>query len=73
LLPAGVTAVQGQFDRGDLVGIQSPDGTLVAQGLSNYGWEMIEQIKGKKTAEVRALLGDAAYDEVVHRDNLVAE
>ena len=30
-------------------------------------------IKGKKTADVRALLGEAAYDEVIHRDNLVIE
>ncbi len=73
LLPAGITAVEGHFDRGDLVTIKGPDGALVAQGLSNYGWQLIEEIKGKKTAEVRVLLGDAAYDEVVHRDNLVVE
>ncbi|MGA2496356.1 MAG: glutamate 5-kinase [Tepidisphaeraceae bacterium] len=73
LLPAGITAVEGHFDRGDLVTIKAPDGQLVAQGLSNYGWQLIEEIKGKKTAEVRTLLGDAAYDEVVHRDNLVVE
>jgi glutamate 5-kinase len=73
LLPAGITAVDGHFERGDLVAIKDPAGQVIAQGLSNYSAEMIQQIRGKKTAEVRALLGDAAYDEVVHRDNLVVE
>ncbi len=71
LLPAGIVAVKGQFTKGDLVGVEGPDGKEIARGLTNYPAEMIEQVKGKKTAEVRALLGEAAYDEVVHRNNLV--
>jgi glutamate 5-kinase len=43
----------------------------MARGLSNYPSQVISQIQGKKTADVRTLLGEAAYDEVVHRDNLV--
>jgi glutamate 5-kinase len=39
--------------------------------LSNYAAADIERIRGKKTQDVRAALGDGAYDEVVHRDNLV--
>jgi glutamate 5-kinase len=71
LLPAGVVRVAGDFARGDVVEIQSPDGAAVARGLSNYDAAVVERIRGKKTAEVRALLAEEAYDEVVHRDNLV--
>jgi glutamate 5-kinase len=73
LLPAGVLRVEGHFERGDLIAIQASEGRLVARGLSNYASATIERIKGKKTADVRALLGEAAYDEVIHRDNLVIE
>lgn len=73
LLPAGILRVEGVFERGDLVGIAGADGRLIARGLSNYSAGGVEEIRGKKTAEVRRMLGEAAYDEVVHRDNLVLE
>jgi glutamate 5-kinase len=71
LLPAGVMNAQGNFDRGDIVAIVGADGTIVGRGLTNYSSEDVRRIAGKKTGEVRSLLADAAYDEVVHRDNLV--
>jgi glutamate 5-kinase len=71
LLPAGILRVQGPFARGDVVSICAPDGKLVARGLSNYSSTDVEQIRGKKTQELRTLLGDNAYDEVIHCDNLV--
>lgn len=71
LLPAGITKVVGDFSRGDVIAICSPDGATIARGLSNYSAADVERIRGRKTADVRALLADAAYDEVVHRDNLV--
>jgi glutamate 5-kinase len=73
LLPAGIVKIQGDFVRGDVIGIAGPDGKLIARGLSNYGAGQLELIRGKKTREVRELLEEAAYDEVVHRDNLVLE
>jgi glutamate 5-kinase len=73
LLPAGIVRVEGTFERGDLVAIKSPQGALIARGLSNYASAAVETIRGKKTAEVRELLKEAAYDEVIHRDNLVVE
>lgn len=73
LLPAGIVRVEGTFERGDLIAINGTNGQTIARGLSNYSAASVEQIRGKKTAEVRELLGDAAYDEVVHRDNLVVE
>ena len=71
LLPAGVVQVEGTFERGDVVEILSPAGVCIARGLTNYASDDVERIRGKKTAEVRALLAEGAYDEVVHRDNLV--
>jgi glutamate 5-kinase len=71
LLPAGITATHGTFEKGDIIAVQSKDGQEIARGLSNYPSHLIAQIQGKRTAEVRALLGEAAYDEVLHRDNLV--
>ena len=73
LLPAGILSVEGPFERGDVIGIKNTDGQLLARGLSNYASAAVEQIKGRKTGEVRTLLGDAAYEEVVHRSNLVVE
>lgn len=73
LLPAGVVSVDGPFESGDIIAVVSFDGTVIARGLSNYGSSDISRIAGKKTKEVRELLADAAYDEVVHRDNLVLE
>ncbi|HEX8912100.1 MAG TPA: glutamate 5-kinase, partial [Humisphaera sp.] len=73
LLPAGVVKVEGDFGRGDVVAIVAPDGSLVARGLTNYASTDIERLKGMKTAQVRTLLAEEAYDEVVHRDNLVLD
>ncbi len=71
LLPAGVVSVRGTFVRGDVVEILAPDGRAIARGLTNYAAPDVDRVRGKKTADVRALLAEAAYDEVVHRDNLV--
>jgi glutamate 5-kinase len=73
LLPAGIVRVEGAFERGDIVAIQSAEGVQIGRGLSNYAADQIEQIRGKKTQEVRKLLAESAYDEVVHKDNLVME
>ncbi len=71
LLAAGVVRAEGSFKPGDAVRIVSPDGALVARGLTNYSSEDIARIAGRKSSEVRSLLKEAAYDEVVHRDNLL--
>ncbi len=74
LLPAGVVGVEGEFDPGDPIAILADGGKQpIARGLTNYAADTVRQIMGKKSADVRALLGPAAYDEVVHRDNLVVE
>jgi len=73
LLPAGIVKVEGDFDRGDVVAIQGPDGKVIARGLSNYSAADMGRIRGKKSQQIRELLAEAAYDEAVHRDNLVVD
>jgi len=73
LLPAGIVKIDGNFQRGDVIGIVGPAGSLIAKGLTNYSSDDVRRIAGMKTAEVKLLLAEAAYDEVVHRDNLVLQ
>lgn len=70
LLPAGVTRVTGQFQRGDTVAILGLDGTEVARGLAAYDSGDAVAIAGRKSAEVAAALGYAARSAMVHRDDL---
>jgi len=71
LLPAGIVKVDGEFSKGDVVEIRDARGKALARGLSNYPAKDVVRILGRKTADVRALFKECAYDEVVHRDNLV--
>jgi glutamate 5-kinase len=71
LLPVGVTAVEGRFDRGDLVACLGPTGIEVARGLVNYETEQALMLIGKTTRRIEALLGHVDDPELIHRDNLV--
>ncbi len=71
LLAIGIVDVVGQFEKGDVVGVQDPEGREFARGLSNYSAGEALQIRGLRTEQVRQVLGSAPYDEVIHRDNLV--
>ena len=71
LLPVGVTAVEGKFNRGDLVACLDPNGTEVARGLVNYDTEQALALMGKTTRRIEALLGHVDDPELIHRDNLV--
>jgi len=70
LLPSGVSGVQGEFQRGDVVRVEGADGREIARGLVNYSCEEVERIMGRQTAEIEAILGHKDYDEVIHRDNM---
>jgi glutamate 5-kinase len=70
LLPSGVVAAEGEFQRGDVVRVTGPDGEEIARGLTNYSRPEVEKIKGSHTRRIEAILGYKYYDEVVHRDNL---
>jgi len=71
LLPIGVTEVQGDFHRGDVIAVLAPDGTELARGLANYSGAESRLIARKPSSEFEALLGYAAEPELIHRDNLV--
>jgi glutamate 5-kinase len=71
LLAAGITAVRGSFSVGDAVQVADMRGRPVAQGLANFDSGQVERIRGRKSAEIRAILGRQDFDEVIHRDNLV--
>lgn len=71
LLAVGVTRVDGQFQRGDLVVCLDPAGHEVAQGLINYNAEESARIAGRPSAELARLLGYQGEAELIHRDNLV--
>lgn len=73
LLAAGVTDVEGRFNRGDTVQIKSADGALIAHGLIAYPSEEATKLKGKRSEEIEVILGYKAGDELVHRDDLVME
>lgn len=71
LLPIGMTAVQGDFSRGDVIAIWSPDGTEIARGLANYSSAEARLICRKASSEFEKLLGYTGEPEMVHRTNLV--
>jgi glutamate 5-kinase len=71
LLPAGVTAAEGSFERGDAVLVLAPDGTPVAKGLSAYDAADAQALLGSRTEEIEAILGYRGRDEMIHRDDLV--
>ena len=70
LLPVGVTAVHGVFDKGDCVEVIAPSG-VIARGLCNYTAEEMRCIQGHASDDIESLLGYSDFSSVVHRDNLV--
>lgn len=71
LLPIGMTAVDGDFSRGDVIAVRDAHGTEIARGLANYASAEARLICRKPSSEFEKLLGYAAEPEMVHRDNLV--
>ena len=71
LLPVGVTAVTGDFLRGDLVRCVDSDGEEIARGLSNYSAADSKKLLGRASADIEAILGFGGEEELIHRDNLI--
>lgn len=71
LLPIGMTAVEGDFSRGDVIAVRGPDGAEIARGLANYASPEARLICRKSSGDFERLLGYAAEPEMIHRDNLV--
>ena len=71
LLPVGVTAVEGDFERGEVVSCLAPDGREIARGLINYNTKDCLKIKGLASSLIETTLGYIDEAELIHRDNLV--
>ena len=71
LLPAGVVAVEGDFDRGDTVSVFDGGGTEIARGLSAYSASDSVRLIGRNSRDIETLLGYRGREEIIHRDDLV--
>jgi glutamate 5-kinase len=71
LLATGITAVEGDFTRGDPVAVRDAAGRAIAQGLVEYTSAEVARILGRRSDEIEALLGYAPRAAVIHRDQLV--
>ncbi len=71
LLSVGVTAVNGDFRRGEVVACVDQNGNEVARGLANYSAAEVQKIKGLPSDKLEAALGYVDEAELIHRDNLV--
>jgi glutamate 5-kinase len=71
LLAIGITAVHGDFSKGEVVSLVDPGGVEFARGLTNFGAHDARRIAGKRTEQIAEILGSLPYDEVIHCDNLV--
>ena len=71
LLPSGIMEVRGHFGVGAPVHCLNAAGRVIAAGLTNYGSEDIEKIRGCRSSRIKDILGFSDSDEIIHRDNLV--
>ena len=71
LLPAGVRAVEGHFERGDPVSVKDEAGRELARGLSAYDGDAARLIAGHRSGDLEKILGWRGRDELIHRDDLV--
>ncbi|HKY07365.1 MAG TPA: glutamate 5-kinase [Candidatus Binatia bacterium] len=71
LLPSGLKEIRGSFGVGECVRCLDAQGREFARGLVNYSAHELNQIKGLHTSKIEKVLGYKAYDEIIHRDDLV--
>jgi len=71
LLPIGVVAVAGAFDRGEIVGCFDVEGREIARGLVNYSAQETARLLRRPSSEIESILGYVDAPELIHRDNLV--
>jgi len=71
LLPVGIQAITGEFERGDVVALLDAEGREIARGLANYSASEARRIQGKPSSAIESILGYMDEPEFLHRDNLV--
>jgi len=69
LLPRGIVNVEGEFEEGDVVSIETNDG-IFAKGITNYTEKELQRIKGKNTDEIEPILGYKNYNEIIKSENI---
>jgi glutamate 5-kinase len=71
LLPVGVVAVEGSFDKGDVVELHDGSGRVRGRGMVNYDADACRKLAGRQSEEIDVILGYRGYDALITRDNLV--
>ena len=71
LLPIGVTEVEGDFHRGDVIAVRTAQGVEIARGLANYASGEARLIARKPSSQIAGLLGFVNESELIHRDNMI--
>lgn len=71
LLASGITGIEGDFGMGDVVEMAGTEREKIGKGLVNYSNDELIKIKGKKTAEIKKVLGENVFEEVINRDDLI--
>lgn len=73
LLPSGITAINGQFERGDAIAVITKEGKVIARGISAYGHEEAARIKGRHSQDIAHVLGYDRGEVFIHRNDMVLE
>lgn len=70
LLPSGVTEARGKFEQGEVVSVLNGAGSVIARGISNFSCAEVKKIIGKHSMEVKSVLINSDYEELIHRRNM---
>ena len=71
ILPAGIVGLNGDFSRGDIVGIKNSEKKIIGWGITNYSSDEIDKIKGMKTKDIVKIVNKNFGSAIIHRNNLV--
>ena len=70
-MPVGIVSVEGEFEAGNTVSVKTNEGREIARGLCHYSSDELKKIIGCQSEQIEELVGHKAFDEVIHRDDLV--
>ncbi|PIE42357.1 MAG: glutamate 5-kinase [Gammaproteobacteria bacterium] len=70
LLAVGITVVEGDFSRGEIISIHNQNDAEIAKGVTNYNSHDLNKIKGKASEDIESILGYRLEKDAIHRDNL---
>ena len=73
LLPVGVVAVEGDFNRGDTIKIVGPDGRVVGRGLTEYDSADARKVLGLNSDQISERMGANVRTELIHRDDMAVD